>query len=128
MMVALHHMAMAEKTYFSLPFLAKKFFRKDVGFILKVYILEKESNLLVQNFNGCCTYKSVTKSMLSLGNDLITLSHNTSRSVPNLDNNRDVYILSVSTQELKLTTICCCAKPLVFFFPVHSLCETVSGH
>lgn len=73
MMVALHHMAIAEKTYFSLPFLVKKFFRKDVGFILKAYILEKENNLFVQNFNGFCTYKSVTKSMLSLGNDLILL-------------------------------------------------------
>lgn len=29
LMVALHHMAIAEKTYFSLPFLVKKFFRKD---------------------------------------------------------------------------------------------------
>lgn len=88
LMVALHHMAIAEKTYFSLPFLVKKFFRKDVGLILQAYILEKENNLFVQNFNGFCTYKSVTKLMLSLGNDLITVSHNTSRSVPNLDSNR----------------------------------------
>lgn len=88
LMVALHHMAIAEKTYFSLPFLVKKFFRKDVGLILKACILEKENNLFVQNVNGFCTYKSVTKSMLSLGNDLITVSHNTSWSAPNLDNNR----------------------------------------
>lgn len=118
MMVALHHMAIAEKTYFSLPFFAKKFFRKDVGFILKAYILEKENDLFVKNLNGFCTYKSVTKSMLSLGNGLITVSHDTSKSVPNPDNNRsyrDIYILSVSTQELKLPTTSCCVEPLVLF-------------
>lgn len=116
MMVALHHMAIAEKTYFSLQFLAKKFFRKDVGFILKAYILEKENDLFVQNFNGFCTDKSVTKSMLSLGNDLITVSHNTSRSVPNLDNNRsyrDVYILTVSPG-VKITNNMLLCKTLGF--------------
>lgn len=31
LLIALSRLALAEKTYFSLPFIAKKFFRKDVN-------------------------------------------------------------------------------------------------